>query len=391
MKIRPSETIICVTALLISVGVVMVYSTAASKAIGAGDTLGSLTKQLVCVAVGVLAMAMMARANYRQFYGRITTPLVVGVAVVLLVMVLIPGVGVRYNGARRWLGVGPVSFQPSEFAKLAVVIGVAAYATFLRESKDEVPLGFLPAIAGIGLFFLLIVKEPDFGTAVLVLTLGFGVLFIAGLRVIFIIFMSLAGIPVLIEMVMRVPYRAARFKAFIDPWADPHGTGYHLIQSLIALGSGGLTGTGLGGGRQKLHFLPESHADFIFAVLAEETGFIGAMLVIILFAVLVWQGMKIAINCRDQFGRLVAFGVSTTIGLQALINVAVVTGSIPTKGIALPFISQGGSSLVITMASLGILLNIAKANESVEFTVVPEETDGPIGLAELAREDPLPA
>ncbi len=275
-------------------------------------------------------------------------------------MVLLPGVGTERNGARRWLRVGPVGFQPSEPAKIALLIAVAALAAARGERMKEFRAGFLPAMGIVGAAVGLILLEPDFGTAALVGAIGMVVALAGGVAPLPVAGVGLLGAAGGGFLIWQSPARLARVFAFLDPWAHREAAGYQVIHSLLSLGSGGLLGRGLGAGHQKLYFLPEADSDFVFAVIGEEFGLLGTLVVIFLFVALVRQGMRISATAPDLFGKLLAFGITTLIALQALIHIAVVTGSMPTKGITLPFVSSGGSSLVVVMAAVGILMNIGR-------------------------------
>jgi len=242
---------------------------------------------------------------------------------------------------------------------MCLIVFFAGYLTAYHDRLKEFAHGFAIPMIIVALVFGLIVLEPDFGSAVLAATLAMSMLIVGGVRIGPLALLMLASGPILFRMVFMVPYRLRRLLAFLDPWKDPEGVGYHIIQSLIALGSGGTTGVGIGYSQQKLFFLPEASTDFVFAILGEELGFLGAGLVVLLFMLFVWEGMKVCRRAPDLLGFLLAFGVLFLVGLQAAINVAVVTGSVPTKGLPLPFISSGGSSLFFTMIGMGILLNVA--------------------------------
>jgi cell division protein FtsW len=278
---------------------------------------------------------------------------------ILLGVVLTPLGAVR-GGARAWLGVGSLGIQPSEFAKLGFILFFADWLTKPTFRLQSFWRGLAPALGLIAVAVALIMLEPDLGqTAVLVGTMGI-VLFVAGARIRHLMYLAALAVPVFAALVAVAPYRLGRVVAFLDPWKYPLTEGYHIIQSLYALGPGGLFGLGLGRSRQKFLYLPEPQTDFIFAILAEELGFIGAATVLVLFAVLVWRGIFVAMRAPDGFGSLLATGIVAMIGVQVLINVGVVTGSMPVTGITLPLMSYGGSSLVLMLTGIGILLNISR-------------------------------
>lgn len=280
---------------------------------------------------------------------------------VLLILVFVPGIGVSANNARRWIRLWPSTFQPSELVKLSMVIFLAKYISMLEYRTDSL-VSFIKPVLVMAVFQVVFLKQPDFGSVISLMLLTFIMLFLSGIRLRYLAYLSVLALPIIYKLIME-PYRLKRVMAFLDPWKDPQGSGFQLVQSFIALGSGGLTGVGLGKSRQKLAFLPESHTDFIFSLIGEELGFIGVLVVITLFSFLFIKGISIANRSRDKFVYYLAFGLSLMISLQALINFAVATGMVPTKGLPLPFISYGGSSLFVNMAAIGILLNISKGEE----------------------------
>ena len=351
---------------LMAIGIVMVFSTSASLdrpllSDPTWRTPGVRQAIYVLLAVTVMAAASwlpyqwwrLSRENWRSLSTALTA-----VAVVCLVLALIPGVGIERNGARRWLGEFGVSFQPSELAKLAAVVFPAAYLTSGR-AIHQFWRGLMPLCASVGLIVLLVGLE-DFGTAALLAALAAGMLAVGGTRIRHLLLLAVPSAAGMVAMVVFWPYRLERLTSFLDIWADPAGKGYHAIQSLVSFASGGLTGRGLGNGIQKYGYLPEAQSDFIFSVIGEELGLLGVIAVIGLFVVILWQGRKIMFAATDPLGRLLAFGIIWLLGLQAVMNIAVVTVSVPTKGIALPLVSAGGSGLVLLGAAIGILLNVAR-------------------------------
>jgi cell division protein FtsW len=309
-------------------------------------------------ALGLVGMIFFS--NYDYWKLKRWTNLAVLASIVLLVATFIPGVGVEIYGARRWIGIGGFTAQPSDLAKVALVMFAAAYLSRRDVEVQKFISGPLPVMAVMGIIFALIIKQPDLGTALSIAGTVMIILFTAGMRVQHIFLVALAAVPLLVHMVRSEPYRLERWLSFLDPWADPLDTGYQIIQSLYAIGPGGLFGAGLGHGRQKMYYLPEPHSDFIFSVICEELGFIGASTVLLLYFLLFWRGFKVALSAPDAYGSLLAAGIVTMIGLQTLMNIGVVTGSIPVTGINLPLISAGGSSLLFTLCSIGVLLNISK-------------------------------
>ena len=353
---RPVELLITV-AVLVTVGVVMTLSTTIAQAPSLLANTQFL-KQLAWVFLSLAALGMASFVPPERL--RRWTWVLAAAAVVTLAAVLVPGVGTRVNGASRWLRMGGLGFQPSELAKLALVVALARWFSDGQERTTDLVAGYLPAVVAVGLAAGLILLEPDFGTAFLVGALGLTVMFVAGVRLTYLVPTVLAAAPVLWMLVVRSPYRMRRLLAFLDPWQDPSGSGFHVIQSLIALGSGGTYGVGLGYSQQKMSFLFEADSDFIFAIIGEELGFLGAVLVIGLFVLLLWQVFRVAAAARDRFSFLVATGVGAWLGMQALIHIGVVSKALPTKGIPLPFISYGGSSLLFSMVAVGLVISIAR-------------------------------
>jgi cell division protein FtsW len=358
-KLVPDMWLLAAAVVLLSIGVVMVYSASAIMAADRfRDPYFFLKKQLFWATLGGGCLWGALRLDYRRLE-RYMLPLLI-VAAVLLVLVLIPPFGQSINGTRRWLRLGPVSFQPAELAKLALVVFLAA---FLARRKDELQnlwRGFAPPVAVAVAFALLVVVQPDLGNAVTLVALTFALLFLAGSRLSHLSLVFVAVVPFVIAAVLFAPYRLRRVMAFLDPWQDPRGSGFQIIQSWLALGSGGLFGRGIGDSRQKLFYLPEAHTDFIFAIIGEEGGFLGAMLVLALFVVLLWRGLRIGLRTPEPFGAYLALGITVLLATQTFVNLGAVTGLLPTKGLPLPFISFGGSALVVTMFATGVLLNISQ-------------------------------
>jgi cell division protein FtsW len=345
--------------LLLSIGVVMVYSASAIMAADRfQDPYFFLKKQLFWAALGGLALWAALRMDYRKLE-RFTVPLLI-VAGVLLVAVLIPPLGQAINGTRRWLRFGPVSFQPAELAKLALVVFLATFIARRRDELGDLWKGFLPPLGVACLFATLVVAQPDLGNAVTLVLLTFALLFLAGSRLSHLGLVFAVLVPVVVAAIAFAPYRLRRIMAFLDPWQDPRGSGFQIIQSWLALGGGGLFGRGIGDSRQKLFYLPEAHTDFIFAIIGEEVGFVGAIFVLALFVVLVWRGFRIGLRAPEPFGAYLALGITVLLATQTFVNLGVVTGLLPTKGLPLPFISFGGSALVVSMLGTGVLLNISQ-------------------------------
>ena len=290
---------------------------------------------------------------------RVALPLL-GVAALLLVLVLVPAFGQAINGTRRWLRLGGVSFQPVELAKLAFVIYLARFLSRRGEAVQGFWGGAVPPAVIGGVLAALVLRQPDLGNSLTLLALAFTLLFLAGARPRHLLLLAAPALPLLAVAVYLAPYRWRRILAFLNPESDPRGSGFQIIQSFLAIGSGGLLGRGLGGSKQKLFYLPEPHTDFVFAVIAEELGLIGGVTVIALFMVLIWRGLRAGLRAPDRFGAYLALGLTTMLATEALVNLGVVTGSLPTKGLPLPFVSFGGSALFMTLLSTGILLNISQ-------------------------------
>jgi cell division protein FtsW len=356
-----------VTLALVAFGLVMVYSaTSASAALGDGDPMSYLKRQAVYALIGLVLMLVAARFDYHRL--RYLAPPLLLVALGLCAAVLV--LGPEINGARRWFLLGPASFQPSELAKLALCLFAAVYLARRRapQTLGELvkPLGFTTAI-----FCALILLEPDLGTTISLCGMMLAVLLVAGVPIRLLVAASLLAAAMGMLAIWVEPYRRARVFSFLDPWSDAQGAGFQIVQAMIGIGSGGFTGAGLGEGVGKISYLPEAHTDMIFAVIGEELGLVGSLLVIGAFALFAVTGFRIALNCRDRFGKLLAAGVTALICGQAAINLAAVLGIAPLTGIPLPFVSYGGSSLVVLLAGVGILLNIA-VNGTVVQARVPD-------------------
>ncbi|VBB06220.1 cell cycle protein ftsw/roda [Lucifera butyrica] len=362
MAVRPKspDFIIFFTVLaLLGLGVVMVYSSSAVSAyVNYHDSYYFLKRQLIWASLGFLAMIFTMNIDYHLWKSLAKPTLII--TLILLVLVLIPGLGKVVNGARRWLGFGSLYLQPSEIAKLSMALFCAESMARNQEKITSFFKGLVPQLLTLLVVFGLILKEPDLGTALAIGGTVFIMLFSAGARISHLASLGFTGCIAIITAIVMEPYRLRRLLAFSDPWADPLNTGYHIIQSLYAIGSGGLFGVGLGRSREKFLYLPEPHTDFIFAILGEELGLIGTVTVVLLFFLFAWRGYRIAISAPDIYGSMLATGLTTMIILQALMNIAVVTASMPVTGIPLPFISFGGSALIFTLAGVGILLNISR-------------------------------
>jgi len=354
-----THAILAITAVLLAIGVIMVASTAPTRNPALARYL--VLKHTLWLMLSLVALFVAYSVDIRQL--RRFSIVVLLVSLASLVGVLFFGATV--NGARRWYRFGDfLSVQPSEFFKVALCLYMADFLAREQERIRTLFKGFIQPVCVMGVAFALILKEPDFGTAVLIAVVTFGVLFVAGMRIVHAASALLASVPLLLYTAFVVPYRWVRVVTFLDPWADARGAGYQIIQSLIALGSGGAFGRGLGNSRQKLLYLPEANSDFVFSIIGEELGLVGCAVVILLFALLFWCGMRVALRSPDVFGSLLAFGLTLVIGLQAAVNIAVVTCSAPTKGLALPLVSAGGSSLMAMAAAVGLIMNVASRVET---------------------------
>ncbi|HBK86517.1 MAG TPA: putative lipid II flippase FtsW [Firmicutes bacterium] len=365
-KHAPDFVLLVTTLLLLAIGIVMVYS--ASEYVSRNTTRTAenpegynyyvVRRQLVWVAIGLVVMFIGSKLNYWHLahlakFGYLAT-------VIMLIMVKIPGIGVTRYGATRWLGFEPFIFQPSEIAKLSLSLFLARWLAIRGDRIESFVQGILPPLLFTGTICGLIMLQPDLGTTILIFAIAAVLVFVTGAQWKHIISLALTSVLGIIGLIYVEKYRLERWLSFRNPWADPLDTGHQLIQSFYALGPGGLFGRGLAQSIQKRFYLPFPHTDFILAVIGEELGFAGVSVVVLLYGIFVWRGLKIALNASDTFGTLLATALTATVGLQAIINIAVVTGSIPTTGIPLPLISAGGSSLIFTLGSIGVLLNISK-------------------------------
>ncbi len=354
----PDFALFIITLILISLGLVMVFSSSAVTAnVKYGDAYYFFKKQLLWALIGIIAMIVVMKLNYNKLKA-LAIPLMI-FTIICLILVLTP-LGSSAKGATRWLGLGPIAFTPSELAKLAIVLFLAKVMEINIDKMKYFTAGVLPYLLLLAVICGLIIPQPDLGTAFLISATVFFMLIAAGARISHLSILGLAGLSALVGLIIAAPYRLIRLVAFANPWKYPSDEGFQTIQSLYALGSGGLFGMGLGRSRQKFFYLPEQHTDFIFAIIGEELGFIGAIFLISLFLFFAWRGFQIAIKAPDTFGSLLATGITIMIVFQAAINIGVVSGSLPVTGITLPFISYGGSSLLFTMIGVGMLLNISR-------------------------------
>jgi cell division protein FtsW len=362
------QLLVLVSLALTAFGLVMVYSaTSASAALGNGNPAYYLERQGAYAVLGFVLLVIAARTDFRRL--RVVAPTLVGAALALCAAVLV--IGTKVNGARRWIGLGAATFQPSELAKIALLIWAAAYLSRRPAPRTLKELG-RPIGLLVGLFCLLVLAEPDLGTAITIVVMIGAVLLVSGtplptLTAAYVIVFGAGA-----AAAWSSPYRRARLFTFLDPWKDPLGAGLQNVQAQISIGSGGIFGRGLGQGIEKIHYLPEAHTDMIFAVIGEELGLVGAAVLVAGYCAFAYAGLRLAIACKDPFGKRLAAGITALVCGQAAINLAAVLGLAPLTGIPLPFVSYGGSSLVITLLGVGILLNIARGHAGTQRASVPD-------------------
>jgi cell division protein FtsW len=365
----PDFMLLFMTFSLIAFGLLMVYSASSmSASLHHGDSLYFIKRQAIAVALGLVLMMFFMNLHYNKLK-KWAVPLFLLVLIMLFLVLII---GVKFNGARSWFELGPLNLQPAEIAKLTLIIYLSALIHKKGERFYEFKKGLLPTLIIIGLYCALIMLQPDFGSTVVLGLIAALVILVGGANLKHFFSLSFCGV-LLASLVVLVPYlkdqstyRSDRISAFLDPWADPLGSGYHITQSLMAFGHGGISGAGFGQSIQKLGFLPSPHNDFIFAIIGEELGFIGSSLFLLFYLLFLWRGILISLRCKDSFGSLVGVGIMGMIGIQALINLGGVTNTIPLTGVTLPFISYGGSSILILMASIGIVLGLSREQNKDE-------------------------
>ncbi len=358
-RVPVDRTLLVITAVLALLGLVMVFS---ASAVVAGNRFQDsgyfLKRQVAWLACGFVLLHVASRIDY-PVWRKLALPML-GLTAVLLILVLIPSLGVAAKGARRWLRLGPISVQPAEIVKLVSVIYLAAY---LAKKEDRIRLfakGVLPPLVVVGVLSGLVLLQPDLGTVVVLGLMTAAMLFLGGARLTHLMGLALCALPIGLALMLKSSYRRQRLLTFLSPWKDASDTGFQITQSFLAFGSGGPFGVGLGEGKQKLFFLPEAHTDFVLALVGEELGLMGTSVIILLFAIFMWKGFQIAERARMPFGRHLGMGITLLVGIQALINAGVATGLLPTKGLTLPFVSYGGSSLVVNLIGVGLLLSISR-------------------------------
>jgi len=358
--VAPPDTLLFISiASLVAIGLVMIFSASSAQAYADHhDTAYYVKHQLVYLLVGLLLAAAAYQIDYRKL--KSAAPYGLLLCILGLIAVLIPHVGVVVNGARRWVGAGMISLQPSEFAKLGLVVYLAAVLSVRGDRITSLVRGLFPLCLLVFFMALLVLMEPDMGTASLLVFTAFAMFFAAGARIEHLFMIAMVTLPPTVLMILASPYKRARIFAFLNPWKDPQNTGFHIVQSLLALGSGGLFGVGLGESRAKFFYLPEQYTDFIFSVLGEELGLFGTVTVIVLFVVFAYRAIRIAVAAPDRFGFFLAAGCTALIVIQAFVNIGVVTSSWPVTGVPLPFISFGGSSLIISLIAVALIMNVGR-------------------------------
>ena len=357
-KLTSDKILFAVTVALVLAGIIMVFS---ASAVMANERFHSpyyfLLRQGAWALLGLVGMSVLMHVDYRHYRNPILVFTGLFICAVLLLAVFFLD---KSHNTHRWFKLGFLSFQPSEITKIFLVIFLAFFLEKRIGQINDLRHTLMPCLAVLAVFFFLIVAEPDLGTSVSIIAVAFILLFSSGLAYRYVVGILLSLIPPLFCLIFFFPYRMRRVLAFLDPWSDPQGAGFQIIQSLIAVGTGGLTGVGLMEGKQKLFYLPEPHTDFIFAVISEELGLVGCLFLITLFGVFLWRGLRLSLRAPDPFGQYLGVGLTMMVVCQAFINLSVVLGLLPTKGIPLPFISSGGSSLLISLLGVGILLNVSQ-------------------------------
>ena len=340
-------------------GIMMIYSASfVWSEFKYGNTYHFVLQQLLFFIVGIFIMLVLSKIDYKLYYKHANK--ILFICMILLILVLIPGIGRVRNGSRSWFGIGGFGIQPSEFAKIGLIIYVSKYLANNKNDMKNIIKGVLPLLFVIVFFFLLIMLEPDFGQGIVIVLTLIVLIFVSGVNISFFIKSGLIGILGLVGIIISAPYRMKRIISFINPWVDPLGSGYQILQSLYAIGPGGILGHGILNSRQKYFYLPEPQTDFIFSIISEELGFLGVIIVSSLFVFILYRSISISLKCNDLFSKFLSFGLSIGLIIQASLNLMVVVGLIPVTGVTLPFLSYGGSSLLVSMASIGIILSISR-------------------------------
>lgn len=358
---RTSKLLILSVILLMILSLFMIYSASYIWAEYKFDNpFKYVINQGIFVLLGIILLFIVSKINYKIYYEKAN--LILLICLILLILVLIPGLGIVRNGSRSWFGIGSFSIQPSEFSKIGLIIFTSKYLSKSNKFLKNYKKGVFPILFILLLIFGLIMLEPDFGTGMIIVVTIIALLFIAGVNMKFFLYFCLLGIMGIVGLIIIAPYRMDRITSFLNPWSDPLGTGFQIIQSLYAIGPGGLFGTGYLNSRQKNFYLPEPQTDFIFSIIAEEFGIVGALVVLSLFALLLTCCIKIALKQEDKFAKYLCFGLTFQLIVQVIMNLSVVIGLIPVTGVTLPFLSYGGSSLLTSLIGIGIILNISKNN-----------------------------
>jgi len=360
LKPKRVDTFLMIAVFIIGLfGIIMIYSASSIWAeYKFHDAFKFVKAQGIFFLAGIVLMNALLKIDYSVYQKHANK--ILGICFLLLVLVLIPGIGTVRNGSRSWFGLGGFGIQPSEFAKIGLIIYVSKYLANHRKEMRDIKKGVLPILMVIGVFFLLIMLEPDFGTAMVIVLTLVCMIFVSGVKVSFFVKVGFMGLLGIVGLILVAPYRMARIVSFLNPWTDPLGSGFQIIQSLYAIGPGGLLGQGFLNSHQKHFYLPEPQTDFIFSIISEEFGFLGVLIVVSFFFFLFYRSLKISMRTEDAFGKYLSFGLAFGILIQAVLNLCVVVGLIPVTGVTLPFLSYGGSSLLVSMASMGIILNISK-------------------------------
>lgn len=363
MKNKSMEITLFIAVILISIfGVIMIYSSSYVWAeYKYNDPYKYLKNQGLFLIIGIVLMIVVSKINYKKYFKYSNKILLI--CIVLLILVLIPGIGTVRNGSRSWFGIGSFGIQPSEFTKLGLIIFTSKYLSNNPNSMKSFKKGVLPILIITISIFGIIMLQPDFGTGTILVMTIIGLLFVAGLDIKIFLKFGIVGIIGIVVLILIAPYRLKRILSFLDPWSDPLGSGFQIIQSLYSIGPGGLFGLGFGNSIQKHFYLPEPQTDFIFSIISEEFGFMGIIIISFFFIIIFYNCLKISMKCNDLFGKYLSFGITFGLIFQTILNLSVVIGLIPVTGVTLPFLSYGGSSLLITMISIGIILNISRYEE----------------------------
>jgi len=357
---KDSQRLLIISTILLCIGIVMIYSASSCYAYEQYNDSGYyLKRHVIHCLLGLFLAIIFLKKDYKNLkkYAKVF----LAISIVGLILALLPGIGREAGGAKRWVKLGFIGFQPSEFSGFFLIVYIADILDRKQPVIRSFMQGFMPPLMILGFSVLLILLQPDLGSSVCIMAVGLIMMFVAGVNMAYFLPFLVPIIPIFYFLIFKVAYRLRRIASYLDPWSDTQGAGFQIIQSFLALGSGGIFGLGLGCSKQKLFYLPQAHTDFIFSIIGEEAGLIGTLSVLVLFVLFVWIGIQISIKAKDLFGRYLALGITASIGLKAAINIAVSTGAIPTKGLPLPFISYGGTALIFTIIAVAILINISNS------------------------------